>query len=497
MKPSARSANQHPDRTGHPRNIHKKPVGNIIQLMKMKFHGLSTIQKILLLLLVVTSLGLVVIFLYGARAKKQVESSQITIVRPTEQQPSKIDLRQAALEDNSFSNLFVKTKEKLPSKTADKQLNKQNKEEMQERKQIDYIGEAQDAIITRAFLSSKIMLANQNERDKILDMLFKAREMRGIAEPYIDFVLKHPTLKFIVVNNIINNVESNTIMAGYVPAENTIKLTRPLMRADINKQVQTICHELWHAYQALLNTHFKSPDMIRSPERLNVIANPYVIEPKNPFSMKRFLEVIKLGKNRIQAIHGAFARANTHEIHNYRRLYTDKLKDYQAKVFFVHMPEKEMLPFMSTLDTNVKLGHLSELQVKNDKTGFHWNYYVKSYSKHRNGYLILRCYSLQDFTNPLKAFVSDVMLTHLGIEKPEEKIFREYTELSEIDASLQEFSRKHVDLFYPERREYHNQRFQQMLLKASTLPYKSEQIKPNVIQFGGDEGYIEDLVLHL
>ena len=88
--------NQLQHRIRHARNTREKAKA-IVQLVKNRFDNLSTIQKLLLFIVVFATLGLVVVFLFRAGIQRQIHSPETVPLKPITPLRQKSDLSPTVL----------------------------------------------------------------------------------------------------------------------------------------------------------------------------------------------------------------------------------------------------------------------------------------------------------------------------------------------------------------------------------------------------------------
>lgn len=293
-------------------------------------------------------------------------------------------------------------------------------------------------------LARKIVVADSTNHRLLLDILFEMHMERGESESYIDFVLKHPGLTF-----ALSNLEMGT-EARAVYTSNQIVVSERLIHASRDKIKAKLYHELWHMYQVYINSFYNDPR--------NYLINQLkeLILPYYKASEKSFLKIIEEGKKRLS--NPVIQKSQLH-----------LFDSYVPRPFFVNMPLSNfqaLQPQLADFWTKHSRNTLAPLTTTSDNETF--SFFVKSYSIEGQN-VALTCYSLANLQDKPGAFVSDLRLT-LRTHHQDYKNDIHYNDLGEIDAVLQEFDQKQIDIFFPERRRFHDRKLEKMWEQAKTMP---------------------------
>ncbi|MCE5318634.1 MAG: hypothetical protein LLG04_14880 [Parachlamydia sp.] len=307
-----------------------------------------------------------------------------------------------------------------------------------------FIQECLAVELTSEVLARKILVSDPSERNFLRDILTEMRYERGVHEFYVDFVLKQPGLTF-AIGQIEEGTEARAIFT-----KNQILVSERLIHASRDKIKYKLFHELWHFYQLYINADYKNP-LIFSIAEIKKLILPYYNT-----SEKQFLKMIEMGKRRLS--NPVIQKSQLHLFDN-----------YEPRQFFVNMPLSNFQKLQPNLDAfwakNTK-NALAPITSTSDNETF--SFFVKSYSiEGQNAALI--CHSSENIQDKPNAFLSDLRLT-LRTHHQNYQDDVHYNDLGEIDAVLQEFDQKQIYLFFPERRRFHERKFEKMRERVKAMP---------------------------
>lgn len=348
----------------------------------------------------------------------------------------------------------------------------------------NYVSDLNSPVITDALILEKIK-NSLNSRDKeLLQKAIKIARTRSAEDAEnLDFILKHPTFYFSIEN----------INAAGRSVSSHIKISPNLLKdpANLDDAVRTVIHEGHHFAYALRNLNYESPSKFDSNKNIYwESTNPFYTDcdkKENAARRQALKDAIQQGDDFIiKKLH--VLRAKFKDFTNRESVPKKDRKKWNEWEEYKSAAEEYIPAYHSSVNIGptdyAMVKTIAEQAISQGRTfphtisynGEEVTFYVDKMQPLSNGGAQISGYAVADVNDKMSGLIADTKVRTMTLHDTYSVKDKRVDDLREHDAMIQEHPKKIRDVYYKDRKKFHDEEKHKAELRLQSLPFDGEEV---------------------